>query len=93
MIQQGELTGRISLFSTDRDVEVIKGLLSQVVLAFVGASLMLLSVLLIGIDTGPTLTEDTNLFEVLGYIGLSLGVILVLRVTLAALRDTEQTRT
>ena len=52
---------------------------------------MLLSVLIIGIDAGPTLTEETSLFEVFGYISLSLGVILVLRVTLAALRDTGQT--
>jgi ubiquinone biosynthesis protein len=92
MIQQGEVTGRVSLFSTERDLEVIKGLLGQVVLAFVGASLMLLSVLLMGTDAGPTLNEQTSLFQVFGYIGLFLGVILILRVTLTSLRDTEQTR-
>jgi ubiquinone biosynthesis protein len=91
MVQQGEITGRVSLFSTQRDLEAIKGLLGQVVLAFVGASLMLLSVLLMGTDAGPTLNEETTLFQVLGYIGLLLGVILILRVTLTALRDTEQT--
>ena len=92
MIQQGEVTGRVSLFSTEHDLKVIKGLLGQMVLAFVGASLMLLSVLLIGTEVGPTLNEETTLLQVFGYIGLLLGVILILRVTLAALRDTEQTR-
>lgn len=92
MIQQGEITGRVSMFSTERDLEVIRDLLGRVVLAFVGASLMLLSVLLIGTDAGPTLNEETSLFQILGYLGLFLGVVLILRVTLAALRDTEQTR-
>lgn len=90
MIQQGEITGRVSLFSTKHDLEVIKSLLGRAVLAFVGAALMLMSVLLIGIDAGPSLNEETSLFQVLGYIGLFLGVILILRVTLAALRDTEE---
>jgi ubiquinone biosynthesis protein len=92
MVQQGEITGRVSLFSTQHDLEVVKSLLGRMVLAFVGASLMLLSVLLIGTDAGPTLNEETSLLQVFGYIGLLLGLILILRVTLAALRDTEQTR-
>jgi hypothetical protein len=49
-------------------------------------------VLLMGTDAGPTLNQQTTLFQVFGYIGLLLGVILILRVTLTALRDTEQTR-
>lgn len=92
MIQQGEVTGRVSLFSTEHDLRVIKGLMGQVVLGFVGASLMLISVLLMGTDAGPTLNEETTLFQVFGYVGLLLGIILILRVTLTALRDTEQTR-
>ena len=44
-----------------------------------------------GTDAGPTLKEETTLFQVFGYIGQLFGVILILRATLTALRD-EQTR-
>lgn len=92
IIQQGELTGRVSLFSTQRDLAAVKFLLGRVVLVFVGASIMLISVLLLGTETGPALSEDTSLLQMLGYIGLFLGLVLVLRVTLAALRDTEESQ-
>jgi ubiquinone biosynthesis protein len=88
MAQRGELAGRVSLFSTDRDVAVIRDLLGRVVLASVGISFMIVSVLLLQTDVGPELTETTSLLHVFGYIGLSLGTILLLRVTVAALRDT-----
>lgn len=90
MIEQGEVTGRVSLFSTARDVAAIKELMGRAVLAFVGATFALLSVLLIGSDTGPTLADGTGLLQVFGYIGLFLGTVLMLRVTLVALRDTER---
>jgi ubiquinone biosynthesis protein len=89
MIEQGEVTGRVSLFSTARDVAAIKELMGRAVLAFVGATFALLSVLLIGSDAGPTLSDGTGLLQVFGYIGLFLGTVLMLRVTLVALRDTE----
>jgi ubiquinone biosynthesis protein len=90
-VQQGEITGRVSLFSTRRDVEVIQRLKRRDVLAFVGAALMLLSIMLVGTEGGPTLTDETSLFQLFGFIGLFLGVVLILRVTLAALRDTQET--
>lgn len=90
LIEQGEMTGRVSLFSTARDVQVIKDLLGRAMLAFVGAVFALLSVLLIRTDAGPKLAQGTSLLQVLGYIGLFLGTTLLLRVTMAALRDTEE---
>jgi ubiquinone biosynthesis protein len=91
MVQQGEITGRVSLFSTQPDVEVIPRLKGRDVLAFVGAALMLLSIMLVGTEGGPTLTDETSLFQLFGFIGLFLGVVLILRVTLAALCDTQET--
>lgn len=88
MVQRGEVAGRVSLFSTPHDVAVVRDLVGRAVLAFVGAAFMLLSVLLIHTDAGPALSDATSLFQVLGYIGLLLGAVLVLRVTVAALRDT-----
>ena len=51
---------------------------------------MILSVLLFGVEGGPVLTEEVSLFQLFGYIGLFLGVVLILRVAMAALRDTEE---
>jgi ubiquinone biosynthesis protein len=90
LIEQGDVTGRVSLFSTARDVAFIRDLFGKVVLAFVGATLGVLSVLLIRTDTGPALADGTSLLQTLGYIGLFLGTVLLLRVTLAALRDTDK---
>lgn len=87
MVQRGEVTGRVSLFSTEQDVAVVRDLVGRLVLAFVGASFLLLSVLLIRTDVGPELTDSTSLLQVLGYIGLLFGTVLLLRVTVAALRD------
>jgi len=87
MAQRGELTGRVSLFSTARDVAVVREILGRVVLAFVGISFMVVSVLLLQTDVGPRLTDATTLLHVFGYIGLTMGTILLLRVTVAALRD------
>lgn len=88
LAQQGELTGRISLFSTERDVAVVKDLLGRIILVVVGLTFMLVSVLLIRTEGGPSLTGETSMFEMLGYVGSFLGLILLLRVTLSALRDT-----
>lgn len=88
MAQRGDLTGRVSLFSTANDVAVIRDLLGRAVLAVVGVSFMIVSVALLQTEVGPRLTETTTLLHVFGYIGLSLGMVLLLRVTIAALRDT-----
>jgi hypothetical protein len=44
--------------------------------------------LLIRSDVGPALSDGTSLLQVLGYVGLFLGFVLLLRMTLVALRDT-----
>jgi ubiquinone biosynthesis protein len=92
MIQEGETTARVSLFSTERDLAVVRHLFGRAVLTAVGASLMLISVLLVGTVTGPELSDTTTLLQVLGYIGLFFGLILMLRVSVSALRDTESPR-
>ena len=88
MAQRGELAGRVSLFSIDGDRAFVKDLAGRAVLTFVGATFMLLSMLLIRTDVGPVLSNGTSLLQVLGYVGLLLGFILLLRMTLVALRDT-----
>jgi len=63
------------------------------VLAFLGAAIGITSVMLIGVRGGPLLlpaaagTGGTSLFHVLGYTGLFLGLVLILRVITAITRD------
>jgi len=55
--------------------------------ALVGATLSLVSVLTMGLQVGPTLGGDTRLVVLLGSGGLLFGVILLLRVAAAIIRD------
>jgi ubiquinone biosynthesis protein len=87
MAEQGELTGRVSLLSTEQDVIVVRALLARAMLAFVGAVFMAVGVALLWTEGGPAISQATSLFDVLGYLGLFLGLILLLRVTLASLQD------
>ena len=91
LIEQGELRGKLSLFSERRDVEVVKGLVNRVVLAACGATLGIVSALLLTIEAGPAISPDLTVLHLLGYIGLGAGAVLLLRVVLAVLRDEQAT--
>ena len=60
---------------------------NRVTLAFVGATLAVVSVLLMGLEVGPRLGGDTRLVVLLGAGGLFLGSVLLLRVAAAIVRD------
>ncbi len=77
----------MSLFATDRDGELVTRLVNRLVLGFAGATLGLVSAVLLAIQAGPVVSGDTTLFDVLGYLGLFAGVVLLLRVVLAAIRE------
>jgi hypothetical protein len=54
----------------------------------VGAVFLLAAtVLLVASDKGPIVANSTGLFEILGYGGLLIGAVLLLRVTAAVARD------
>ena len=46
-----------------------------------------MSVALLAVPGGPQLTPSTSLFDVLGYIGLFLATVLILRALVAVMRD------
>lgn len=88
LIERGELRGRVSLFSTDRDAELVTRLVNRAIVGFAGATLGIVSAVLLAIDSGPVVGVGTSLLDVLGYAGLFAGIVLILRVVLAALRET-----
>ena len=86
-IEQGRLSVRVSLFSNEADVRVVSRLVNRAVLAFIGAALGVVSAMLFQIDGGPSLTDNVGLFDLLAFIGLFSGAILIMRVVLEALRE------
>jgi ubiquinone biosynthesis protein len=92
LLEHGHLTTRLRLFSDPEEIGVLERLLSRVVLTLLSVGVGLVSVLLLGTTGGPILTTiGMSLYEVLGWIGLSMGVILLLRVLLAVLRNERDT--
>jgi ubiquinone biosynthesis protein len=67
---------------------ILRTLVNRALLAFVGAVwLVVAAFLLVAADPGPELSSGPGLFEVLGYVGLFVGTVLLLRVTAAVARD------
>ena len=92
LLEHGRLTTRLRLFTDPEEIGVMERLLNRVVLALLSIGVGLVSVLLLGTEGGPTLTTiGVSLYEVLGWIGLAMAVILLLRVLLEVLRNERDT--
>lgn len=89
LIERGDVRARVSLFSDEDDVRVVTKLLNRAVLAFLGGTVGVLSVILLGIEGGPHFTGETSLFQFFGYFGLFCSTVLILRVVVAVFRDRE----
>ena len=87
IIERGDLRASVSLFSTSEDERVVTKLVNRVLLAFLGALVGVISVMLIAIKGGPVFTGRTSLYEFFGYFGLFCGTVLIMRVLVAILRD------
>ncbi len=67
---------------------IVRTLANRALLAFVGATLLLVSsILLVATEDGPAVADSTGLYEVFGFGGLLAGTVLVLRVVGAVARD------
>lgn len=73
----------------DEDAQrVLRTLVNRCVLVLAGISFLAPSAwLLAATDNGPRISNSTGLFDVIGYAGLMIGAILVLRVVAAVARD------
>lgn len=86
-LEHGGLTTRVRLFADATDVRVVERLLNRAVLTGLSLGVGLLSVMMLGTETGPHLAgTEIRLLEVLGWVGLFAGTVLVLRVLLDVLR-------
>lgn len=88
MVEHGTVTGRLRLFSDVDDVRVVDRWINRMVLTVLALGVSLLSVVMLGTTTGPVIAgTEVRLLEVLGWIGLFAGTVLVLRALLDVLRD------
>lgn len=85
----GRLSAQFSLLSDERDVRLITRLLDRLILSVITAAICLGSVLLLGVQTGPTLAGGASLNEVLGYFGLAVSTMLGFRIVAGVIRDGE----
>jgi len=86
--EQGTLSASVRVLADRRDTRFLAGLVDRAVLAFIGAALGVMSVLLIGTRTsiGPAITSSLTVLQLFGYLGLFISVVLILRVIVAIAR-------
>jgi hypothetical protein len=84
---RGELSGRLSLFSRPADEQLVRTLINRLATAIIAAALGIGSVVLLGVHAGPVVTGTVTLNEVLGYIGMAVAAILIMRVLAGVVRD------
>jgi ubiquinone biosynthesis protein len=84
LAERGELSVRVRPFADARDVEVVERLTNRAILAFLSASIGIVSVLMLQLPGGPLLIGATRLNQLIGYAGLTAATILGLRVLVAA---------
>jgi ubiquinone biosynthesis protein len=83
---RGELRVRSVVDEDSR--KIVRTLVNRLVLVLAGAAFLFTSTwLLVASEHGPLISGDTGLFDVLGYGGLLLGVVLVLRAVASIARD------
>jgi ubiquinone biosynthesis protein len=87
MLEHGGITTRTRLFSEPQDVKVVERLVNRGILSLLALGVSGLAVMMLGTETGPSIAGTAiRLLEVLGWVGLFAGLVLLLRVLLDVLR-------
>lgn len=91
LLTHGRITTRLRLFTHPDDVRVLERLLNRALVAVLSIGVGLVSVLLLGTAGGPELVLiGVRLYEVLAWIGLSMAIVLLMRVLLAVARADDE---
>lgn len=86
-LERGELTVRVSPFGSAEDEAAVRQLVNRAILAFLGASLGVVSALMFAAQGGPAVTQTLTLYDVLGLIGMFAGAVLIMRVAMEIFLD------
>jgi ubiquinone biosynthesis protein len=86
-LEQGRLSLNVRLFADERDRRVITGLTYQVLLTVLAAASGIAAALLLGVTSGPKITPNVSLGQLIGYNLLVVAGILGLRVLYTIFRN------
>ena len=86
LVEHGTFSTNIRLFADERDTRFILSVVANVLFAFLGATIGIISAILLGITNGPTLTTNISLPHAFGYVGLFISAILMMRVVISLVR-------
>ncbi len=86
-LERGTLSVNVRLFADERDTSFLMSMVSLGVLAFLGAALGIMAVLLLSIKGGPPLTPEISVYQLFGYLSLFIGMVLMLRVVISIARQ------
>lgn len=87
-MERGALSTNVRLFANERDTRFISSLVNRAVLAFLGAALGVMAVVLLVMSGGrPPRASGQEVLPVLGYVALFASVALMLRVIIAIARE------
>jgi ubiquinone biosynthesis protein len=86
-VEQGRLTTNVRLTLDPAERRMVARLVDRAVLAFLAASLGLMSVLLLGVHGGPTVAGAASVYQVLAWVGLCATAALMLRVIVGIGRE------
>ncbi|SNT58870.1 ubiquinone biosynthesis protein [Asanoa hainanensis] len=85
-LEHGRLRVNVRLFADDQDRRLVTDLLHRALLTVIGSAAALVAVLLLRTGDGPRLSGTVELFPLLGYFVLIVGVVLILRVLVVIFR-------
>ena len=86
-LEQGRLSLNVRLFADERDRRVITGLTYQVLLTVLAAASAIAAALLLSVTSGPKITPNVSLGQLIGYNLLVVAGILGLRVLYTIFRN------
>lgn len=87
LAERGELRTKVSLLGTEADERAVTRLVNRTVLGAVSTGAAVASAILIASGEGPVFVGETQITELVGYVGLLAAAVLGLRVVAAIVRD------
>jgi ubiquinone biosynthesis protein len=87
LAERGDLRLRVSLFSTESDMQAMTRLVNRVILAGLGVGIAIVALGLLRTSGGPDLANGLRLYPSLAYLGFLASMVFIVRVTVAAMRD------
>ena len=87
MMERGDVSMRMSLFSNDGDTAFVSKMVNRGALAMIGAVLGVIAAILVVSTGGPSFVGEVSLLNFFGYLGLFGASVLMLRVVAAVVRE------